>query len=89
MNEHTAERDAGRSANGRPLDSHDRHLDNTFVRELHAEHVRLYGAQCATCGCCWCCDEDCCAEYTCPNPDCGCNAKEQVDMTTALGGGSA
>lgn len=63
------------SRNGRPLASHERHLDSDFARENHDEHVRLHGALCVGCGCCWCCDDDCCAEYTCPNKDCGCSDK--------------
>lgn len=56
------------SCNGRPYDTHDRSCDAS----LHAEHV---ASICEDCGCCWGCEDDCCAEYTCPNEDCGCSDK--------------
>lgn len=60
------------SENGRPFTSHDRHLTDGHARELHAEHM---ASMCPECGCCWCCDDDCCAEYTCSNTNCGCSDK--------------
>lgn len=81
------------SSNGRPLSSHDRHLDSDFARSSHIEHVAIDNALCMTCGCCWCCDHDCCAEYVCPNPDCGCSdiAARQAEAryATSLGGPDA
>jgi hypothetical protein len=58
--------DDGLSRNGRPLRTHERSCDT----ELHAEHLT---SLCPVCGCCWGCEPECCAEYACPNPDCGCH----------------
>ena len=66
------------SENGRPMDSHDRHLGSGFARELHAEHM---ASICPECGCCWCCDDDCCAESICSNTDCGCSDKTPVVLS--------
>lgn len=57
-----------RSRNGRPLRTHKR----SCSEELHGEHTGM-GATCADCGCCWGCDNDCCAETFCPDPECGCS----------------
>lgn len=58
-----------RSANGRPLRTHER----SCTVDNHYEHTVLYNATCAACGCCWGCDDDCCAEAFCPNVECGCS----------------
>jgi hypothetical protein len=60
--------DDPRSRNGRPLRTHERSCSD----KDHAEHNKV-GATCADCGCCWGCDDDCCAEAFCPNPECGCS----------------
>lgn len=65
--------------NGRPDNTHDRHCHDTPEdAELHREHSAM-DAVCANCGCCWGREPDCCAEYTCPNAECGCSVTTKGD----------
>lgn len=80
--------------NGRPIHTHDRLCHSTIEgARLHREHG---DSTCVECGCCWGCVSDCCAEFTCPNADCGCSAKPaptyvlpaREALTAALIGGA-
>lgn len=71
--------------NGRPV--HDQNppelggthpcWQTTYAVQLHHEHANSI---CRECGCCWGCEDDCCAGYevSCPNPDCGCSREAQL-----------
>lgn len=76
-----------RERNGRPIhDQNPPELGGTHPCwrdaesvQMHYEHAEV-GAVCPDCGCCWGCDEDCCAQYetSCPNDDCGCSRENQL-----------
>lgn len=63
-----------RSRNGRPLATHER----SCTPDDHYDHTVLHDATCVECGCCWGCDDDCCAEAFCANDECGCARRFRV-----------
>lgn len=83
MSEQKTDSDAA-SRNGRPLRTHKR----SCTDDDHYDHTVLYDATCCECGCCWGCDEDCCAEAFCPNAECGCSKSMRVPLTRSAGGES-